>query len=147
MPSLLDIHQIFFHMIWKNISKPQSKFGSHAFSESPNQKSKTQNPTSQKPWVLGETASLVWSQTMLTYIYIKLDIYFHDQMHPFNAEMTTKLYSERFIFRFKLLWLQVRQETKKCMQLFMGIFYQLCRPVSYFMSVWTISDSHGNTVV
>ena len=57
-------------------------------------------------------------------------------MHPFNAEMTTKLYSERFTFHFKLLWLQVRQETKKCMQLFMGIFYQLCRPVSYFMSMY-----------
>ena len=120
----------------KHLFKPPAKFGPYVFTKGnpwdlqgsnfwipkPGE-SKTQNPTSQKPWVLGETASLVWSQTMLTYIYIKFDIYFHDQMHHFNAEMTTKLYSERFTFHFKLLWLQVRQETKKCMQLFMGIFY------------------------
>ena len=43
-----------------------------AFSEFPNQKSKTQNPISPKPWVLGETASLVWSQTMLTRLHIHI---------------------------------------------------------------------------
>ena len=64
-------------------------------------------------------------------------------MHPFNAEMTTKLYTVRdllsilsyFAFRYD------RRQKSACDYLsgllFMGIFYQLCRPVSYFMSMNT----------
>ena len=47
-----------------------------AFSEFPNQKSETQNPTSPKPWVLGETASLKVSK--------KLKWFYEDIVSPNN---------------------------------------------------------------
>ena len=74
-----------------------------------------------------------------TYTYIKFDIYFHDQMHPFNAEMTTKLYSERFTFHFKLLWYDRRQKSA-CDYLWE--FSINFADLSHILWVWTLSDSH-----